>query len=91
MNFEQHLVEEVKKLRSRLASENISSLRLDIEIEGRVHDGELLVTFKLGEMYSGGNASGDSLEAVLGEFLRRKRWSERHESLKISYTGGDHE
>jgi hypothetical protein len=87
MNFEALLVQTVRDLRERLASEDISSMRLDIEVTGRVHDGDVLIVFKLGEQYDGGNASGDSIEAVTAEFLRRKAWKARHENLRISHSG----
>jgi len=84
MSFEEHLIETIRHLRSTLANSEVNTMRLDIEVTGRVHDGELLVTFRLGAEYGADQAKGDSLQSVTDEFLRRSSWGQRHNCLRIA-------
>jgi hypothetical protein len=79
--FETALVQEVKRIREKLSQvESISSFQLEIEITGRVHEGDLEVRFKLGQLYStGGQVKGGSIEPVVLEYLRRFGWDEKHQ------------
>lgn len=66
--------------------ESISSMSLDIEISGRVHDGELKIKFTLGSTYSSsGSVSGGNIEAVLLEYKRRFGWDKRHQPLELTF------
>ena len=72
--------------------EEISSLDFEITIEGRVHDGELKIEYKLGSTYSdGGQVTGGDLPRVVAEYKRRFGWDKRNKPLCIGYDGRDTE
>ena len=74
---------EVKRKLSAL--ENTTSMRLDIEISGRTHSGDLDIEYKLGEFYSGDKmVRGNSIDAVVEEFMRRRGWDAAHAPLQLS-------
>lgn len=83
--FETELLSELRDIRERLAEANIPHMRLDIEVSGRTHGGDLEVTFKLSkESYnSGDHTEGGDLDAVVNEFIRRNGWSNRYASLRL--------
>jgi hypothetical protein len=79
MNFEQQVKFRVLKLKEQLRlAEEISRFHLRITAEGRV-DGEVRLTFSLGEY--GDSVSGNDLNVVTEEFLRRHGWDLRHAPL----------
>lgn len=80
-DLEQALIEEVRAIRAQFAEANVSDLRLDIEIDGRVLSGDLQITFRCGSDYGYEQAAGGDLSAVVDEFLRRKGWNNRHAAL----------
>src|SRR5438445_12049657 len=66
--------------------EDISSLQFDIDISGRLHDGELKIEFKLGSSYGvGGQVKGGDLEAIVREYKRRFGWDQRNKPLELSF------
>lgn len=83
MSFEEHLIQVMKDMRAALAKADVSDMRFDIEVSGRVHDGDLSIRFKLGKEYGQSMAMGDSIGAVTDEFLRRARWDARHDPLRL--------
>ncbi len=53
----------------------------------RVHDGDLKITFKLGNTYGkGGCVEGGILENVLKEYKRRFGWSQQNQPLELSFS-----
>ncbi len=86
--FEKLLIQEVTELRTLAQkSDEWTEFRIDIEVRGRVHSGELLIEFSIGEGYGDSAAKGKSLRAALQEFVRRKDWNSKNQPLMISYTG----
>lgn len=87
-SFEIALKEVVKDIRQELASiESISSLNLEIAADGRVHDGDINIEFKLGSCYgNGGQVKGGSIAAVVSEYKRRFGWDERNTPLCLPST-----
>lgn len=87
-HFEQALVAKMREVRDLLKeAESIGELNLTIAISGRVHEGELKVSFLLGEVYStGGQAKGGNLDQVVREYKRRFGWDEAHDALLISFS-----
>jgi len=86
--FEEALKLKIAEVRAQLAEyERIPCFRLDIEIDGRVHDGEIAVEFKLTkDIYSSlTSACGGDLDAVVEEFLRRNHWASINAPMQLSY------
>lgn len=80
--FETILLEEIAKLKSTLAAgdERLNGFNLTINATGRL-DGDVEVSFTLGDYYGGGACSAGSLGAALAEFLRRRNWTARNAPL----------
>ena len=57
----------------------------DVEVEGRVHDGDVEVRFRLGECYGEKQAIGNRLGPVLREYMRRHHWEKENAPLCISF------
>lgn len=87
MTLHEQLIQETKEMVEHIAEcESVSSFRLDIEISGRVHDGDILIEYKLGQGYSDySRVVGKALGPVVQEFLRRHGWNERHAPIAISF------
>ena len=78
--FHHSIVELGLALRRYLQSfDETHRMDFTIEIEGRVHDGDLLLKYAIGEY--GSDVKGDSIDAVLEEWLRRNNWNKRHTPL----------
>ena len=76
------IVAVVKEVRQRLADADIGGqFRLDIEVSGRIQGGDVVISYTMGETYSGSNAKGARLAPVVDEFMRRKGWDERNAPL----------
>lgn len=84
MNFEEHVKQEVLRIRKVLGEADLPNFRLDIEATGQSLTGDVRIIFKLGEMYSDAVA-GNSIDAVIAEFLRRKDWGKRNAPICIGY------
>lgn len=79
--FEKILLEEVARLKEQLrVDESLSGFTLEITATGRL-DGDVSVSFKLGDYYGLGSVSAGGLAPALAEFLRRRGWQERHAPL----------
>jgi hypothetical protein len=85
MTFEQSLSEKVLEIRQRLqAIDTLPRFRIDIEIFGRVHEGEIDITFKLGQQYvDESSAEGGNLDCVVNEFMHRFGWKTVNNPLRI--------
>ncbi len=78
-SFETAVKAKIVELKTELGKcESIQHFIFQITAEGRV-DGEVVLTFALGR-YSE-EVRGDSVSAVLEEYLRRNGWSARHAPL----------
>lgn len=79
---------EVAKLRAELATyEGIGTFRLDIECAGRVLDGDVKISFKLGESYDSSQmVEGNDVSKVAEEFIRRHNWKKRNAPLLLTAT-----
>lgn len=78
-DFETRLLSELARVKETLRRDaSLHRMTLVICAEGRM-DGDLLVTFKLGEYAE--SVEGGRLDAVLAEFLRQRGWSQRHAPL----------
>lgn len=90
--FEQALVAEVKRLRKMAqAYDGISSLRLDIEISGRINSGDMKVEFVMSDNEYSSGVRGISVDATFNEMVRRKGWEVNNKPLMISYVEVDAE
>lgn len=84
VSFEGALKREIKRVRQQLQQvESLSSMHLEIKIEGSVHSGDLKLTYGLGQYV--GKVVGDTLQAVLDEFVRQHGWEKVHAPLVIGY------
>lgn len=85
--FEQTLIDEIQKLRTRAQScTDWTDFRIDIEVRGRVHSGQLKIEFSIGSEYGDtGSAKGSNLDNALEEYVRRMNWNKRNQPLMIGY------
>lgn len=83
MYFEQRLVDFLKSLRQRIASNTTSTgIIFQIRASGRVNEGEMEVTFSLENNYdSKADVSGGDLEQVVVEYMRRFDWQKANQPL----------
>jgi len=66
--------------------EGIHSIDFELAIDGRNHDGELKIEFRLGSTYSaGGQVKSGDLEKVVLEYKRRFGWDQRNQPLALSF------
>lgn len=88
MSYEQTIKELAAYVRSELSViDEIPKLDFDIEIDGRLHDGELKIKFSVGSVYeTGGKVEGGSIDAVLQEYKRRFGWDQRNQPLELSFS-----
>jgi len=73
-----YFTEATQHVRERLGEANISAFHLEIQSKGRTLTGEFLTTYILANEYYSDKVAGDTLPAVIDEFLRRKGWETRH-------------
>lgn len=87
VSFEGALKREIKRLREQLKQiEDLSQFKLTITVSGRVHDGEVELSYGLGEsMYGTGEVEGSALQSVLDEFMRRHGWNKINKPKAIAY------
>lgn len=90
VSFEGAVKREVKRIREALrpaveAKLMINDFGFQIKVSGRVLDGEVKLSYKIGEYdFMAKEVEGDSPNAVVDEFLRRKGWASIHAPLAIS-------
>lgn len=83
------LVEAIREFRGRAAMVGVKHLTIGIDTEGRV-DGDWKITYQVGERYQSNSVSGNTLDDVFKEFLRRRGWNESHQPLCLpNVDGGD--
>jgi hypothetical protein len=80
-------VEAVRQVRERLGAANIGNFFFSITAHGRTETGaddvEILYTINDGR-YGNAEVTGDTVDAVCEEFLRRKGWKSRHAPLRLA-------
>lgn len=78
--FHHTVVELGLALRRHLQTyEDATRMDFTIEVEGRVHTGDLELKYSIGSY--GSEVSGNSIDEVVKEWLRRNDWKKRHEPL----------
>ena len=89
MAYEESIKEMARYIRNNLQPiEELSSINFELSINGRPHDGELRIQFKLGSTYEpGGVVKAGNLDAVISEYQRRFGWDKRHKPLELSFNG----
>lgn len=85
-NFELAVVEEVKRIREKLAEANRNSFTFSIDASGRVSSGDVKITFRINSDYVDG-VTANAIEPMLAEHLRRVGFEEQHQALSLAYTG----
>lgn len=78
-------VEATRKIRQRLGDANVGRFEFMIKAEGRTETGEdnVKIEYHLREDYDHW-VVGDSVDAVVEEFLRRKGWNKEHAPLRLA-------
>jgi hypothetical protein len=85
-NLEAAVTLAVTAIRARLQQcENLPSFELNISAKGRVHDGDVTISYSLEEYY-GEAVKGGRVEPVLIEFTRRYGWRRENAPVCLSYT-----
>jgi hypothetical protein len=88
MTYDQMVKNLAKFLRDELRQLEIHSLDFSLDINGRVHDGDLDITFSLGSSYNeGGCVKGGDISKVVDEYKRRFGWDKRNKPLCIGFDG----
>lgn len=83
-NIDETIRRVTKALRARLADANENSFRFEIEVSGRVLEGEVKITYTLADgIYGSNKVEGGNIESVLAEFLRRKGWQISNQPLML--------
>jgi hypothetical protein len=59
-------------------------LYIGITVTGNIHDGDLLVEYSAGLSYQDTYVKGGDLAAVVGEYLRRRNFSDRHQARRLT-------
>lgn len=78
---EASFVKEQYRVREILASHDISSFYFEMSASGRCSSGDVKVTYKLGENSYQDYVEGNSVDATLQEFLRRKGYTKANAPL----------
>ena len=74
----------VNDVRRQLAEANQSYMRLDIEVSGRIQDGDVSINYRLGDHYGTNTPSGGNLMAVVEEHLHRSGWIKKNAPVLLS-------
>jgi hypothetical protein len=75
-----------RELRQLFDERDLSHLRFDIEVNGRVQ-GDLKIEFKVTDSLYGGDAQtrGGNIQSVVDEFFRRKGWKAINDPLCLTF------
>ena len=86
VSFEGAVKREVKRVRDVLArDETLSEFYLTITASGRTSEGDVKLSYKLAACSYTTPVEGDSINAIVDEFLRRRGWSAVHAPKAIGY------
>ena len=79
----------VRQVRAALrGADQGSEFEFEIHAKGRVQEGEVKLSFKLADgYYAGVSVTGNSVQGVLDEYLRRQGWTKRNAPLAIAFNG----
>jgi hypothetical protein len=88
-SIERDFAETVAQVKHALSVADESHFVLRLEASGRTHDGTVEIKISLGKY--GSEVEGDSVEAVVDEYLRRNGWNKRHAPLALPAPRSDHE
>lgn len=77
--FEQAVLDEVARVRSKLQPHDLSHFHFEIEASGRVQDGEVKVVFSIGEY--AGTVRANSVDGAVTEYMRRHGWEQINDGL----------
>lgn len=79
--FEAAFIKEQYRVRKILADHDVNNFYFSISADGRTMTGDVKVEFKLGKQSYSEPVRGNSVDAVLDEFLRREGFEKKHDSL----------
>ena len=84
--FEETFLDAVKQVRNRLTQYETAGneFSLSCKADGRIHDGETRITYSLGANIYETPVTGDSVDAVVAEYVRRKGWNKQHQYVALS-------
>ncbi len=86
VSFEGALKREIKRVRRELAKmEALPYMRLQITVEGRLHDGDMKLSYNISDQYGINSTTGDELQSVIDEYMRRHGWQATHAPKAIAY------
>jgi hypothetical protein len=87
VSFEGAVKREARRLKEALEKANLGGgFELHIRVSGPINEPSLKISYTLGDdTFSGVTVTGDSSQAVLDEFLRRKGWKANHDPKAITY------
>jgi len=87
VSFEGAVKREIKRIREQLqADETLSEFYFDIKVSGRVHEGDIKLTYKVADnSYGARQVEGDDVNAVVEELQRQRGWTARHAPKVLSY------
>lgn len=81
--FETALLHEVARIRRTFADRDVGECNITIRASGRTDSEEMKITFSLDGSYNDREVTGNSLDACLDEFFRRKGWQKAHDYLAL--------
>jgi hypothetical protein len=88
--FAAHVASEVKRVRELLKQdENMSSFCMHIEASGRVHSGEVKITFSLAPAtyLCSETVKGHDFDVIVAELFRRRGFNAVNAPLALTYEG----
>lgn len=84
VSFEGMIKRKAIEIKRRLvALESESGMILTVKAEGPIHNGELKFSYKLEGSYDIG-VTGNSLDAVIDEWMRQRGWKKANKPLMLS-------
>lgn len=86
--FEQVVKALAQELRRAFNHADLNHVRFSSSISGRTH-GDLEISFEVSDQSWGGEVTGNSIQAIIDELLRRHGWNKRHAPTAIGYNGED--
>lgn len=81
--FETALLDEIARVRKMFASRDVGECNITINASGRTDSEEMKITFSVDGAWDDKRVTGNSLDACLDEFFRRKGWQKAHDYLAL--------
>lgn len=88
VSFAGALKREIKRVRRKLQrDERMSEFSIEIDVKGRVHDGDVKLTYSVcpSSWQNSDAVKGDDLDACVEELMRRRGWQSVHAPVAIGY------